>query len=114
MVYVNKTNSDEVQLQAVSASDCRSCGNAAKEKEFNMAGYRYRVLVGTFRNYNDAFFLQLQLVDQGFAADISGNGKVYMVLVGDYGNMDKAVAVERIFRSSGYNSMLVANRINQK
>jgi cell division protein FtsN len=112
MAKVIKSKADEILLQEVSASDCRPCGNAAKDKEFRMSDYHYRVLVGTFRNYDDAFFLQLQLVDQGFAANISVGGKLYIVLVGDYEDMDEAAAKEAVFRRSGYNSMLIADSSN--
>jgi len=90
--------------------DCR------KEKDDNLrlalaVGdiiYRYRVQLGLFRLYNNAIDLQYQLLQQGFPAEILQQGNFFVVLVGNFCNLDDAAELERSLRGRRYDTFLIA------
>lgn len=67
---------------------------------------RYTVQVGAFRNKVYADNQLLRLKRQGFPADLSFNGTLYRVLVGDYSSLEQAVEMEQRLKNRGYATFL--------
>lgn len=86
-------------------SDCCSDYN---KNNFDTKAYRYRVQVGVFRIYDKAMELQIQLLEEGYLADIERQGELYAVQTGDFTELDSAVMLERFLRFVGYGTMVVA------
>ncbi|MDF2538188.1 MAG: N-acetylmuramoyl-L-alanine amidase [Herbinix sp.] len=93
------------ELRPVRGCNCTEINQRREEDRV----YRYRVQVGLFRLYNNAFGLQQQLLFQGLPAVIDKQGELYAVHVGDFSNMDDAVRLEWILRFRGrYDTLLIA------
>lgn len=67
---------------------------------------QYTIQVGAFRNQQLANNLALQLKNQGFPAKVIMEDELYKVQVGDYENLDNAVAMEQKLRVLGYNTFI--------
>lgn len=66
----------------------------------------YRVQVGAFRNQQLANNLALKLKNQGFPAKVILEDGLFKVQVGDFENLDNAVAMEQKLRILGYNTFI--------
>lgn len=67
---------------------------------------RYTIQVGAFRNKVYADNLLLRLKRQGFPAELSFNGTLYRVLVGNYPELEQAVEMEQRLKNRGYTTFL--------
>ena len=70
------------------------------------ANMTYSVQVGAFRNQKLANNLAVQLKNQGFPARIVMEDELHKVRVGEYENLDNAVAMEQKLRTLGYNTFI--------
>lgn len=66
----------------------------------------YSVQVGAFRNQQLANNMALQLKNQGFPAKVILEDELFKVQVGDFENLDNAVAIEQKLRILGYNTFI--------
>lgn len=66
----------------------------------------YQVQVGAFRNKQLAGNLALQLRNQGFPAEVDVEDGLFKVRVGEFENLDNAVAMEQRLRMMGYNTFI--------
>jgi len=100
-------------------SICRRCKSIRDElvSQFNRhenvqepqsLPYHYRVQVGPYSNYNNAFSLQIQLITQGYPAELFRQGDVFAIHIGDFAELEDAVVLERRLRAVRYNTLLVA------
>lgn len=69
-------------------------------------GDDYEVQVGAFRNKQLAGNLALQLRNQGFPAEVEVEDGLFKVRVGEFENLDNAVAMEQRLRMMGYNTFI--------
>lgn len=69
-------------------------------------GDDYQVQVGAFRNKQLAGNLALQLRNQGFPAGVEVEDGLFKVRVGEFENLDNAVAMEQRLRMMGYNTFI--------
>lgn len=67
---------------------------------------RYTIQAGAFRNKVYADNLLLRLKRQGFPAELSFNGTLYRVLVGNYPELEQAVEMEQRLKNRGYTTFL--------
>lgn len=67
----------------------------------------YKVQVGAFRNKQLAGNMALQLRNQGFPAEVEIEDGLFKVRVGEFENLDNAVAMEQRLRAMGYNTFIV-------
>ena len=67
----------------------------------------YRVQVGLYRNNQNAERLLEELLAQDFPAYIDNVGEYIRVLVGGYGDLNDAVAMEQRLRQAGYDTLSV-------
>lgn len=67
----------------------------------------YRVQVGAFSIYNNAWNLQMQLHQMGYPAVIERRNDLYVVQIGDFINLDDAAIWENCLRLQGYNTFLI-------
>ena len=88
--------------------NCSKCGISESKNDNETAKYNYRIQVGLFRLYNNANNLQMQLIEEGYVADIVRQGDLYAVHVGGFQELDDAVELERVLRFKGYNTLLVS------
>lgn len=95
-------NFEEI-AQAIAKGVIETVGNETEQES-----YRYRVQVGLFRNYNNAMNLHNRLLQEGLFAVIVTQGEFYAVHVGDFACLDDAAEFERVLRSLGYSTLLVA------
>lgn len=70
------------------------------------AQMEYSIQVGAFRNQQLANNLAMQLKNQGFPSRVIIEDGLYKVRVGDYENLDNAVAMEQKLRTLGYNTFI--------
>lgn len=63
--------------------------------------------VGLFRNNANAQRFLEELLAQDFPAFIDNVGEYNRVLVGGYGNLNDAVAMEQRLRQAGYDTLIV-------
>lgn len=68
---------------------------------------QYGVQTGLFRRYENAQYQQSQLLEQGFAADITDWNGYYAVVVGRENNLEGARALEQQLRTLGYDTLIV-------
>ena len=68
----------------------------------------YRVQVGLFRNNRNAERLLEELLAQDFPAYIDNTGEYIRVLVGGYGDLNDAVAMEQRLKRAGYQTVIVS------
>lgn len=66
----------------------------------------YTVQVGAFRNRQLAGNLALQLKNQGFPAKVVFDQELFKVQIGEFENLDNAVAMEHRLRTMGYNTFI--------
>ncbi|MDD3174549.1 MAG: hypothetical protein PHF63_12975 [Herbinix sp.] len=85
-----------------------SCQNNIIQNDLSRFDYRYRVQTGLFRSYNKAMDFQLQLMEEGYLADIDQQGNIFAVITGDYSELEGAVMLERYLRFRGYNTVVIA------
>lgn len=76
--------------------------------EENNQNYRYHVQVGLFREYNNALDLQFQLLRDCYRSEITRQGELFAVHIGDFSYLDEAAELERRLRLKGYDTLLVA------
>ncbi len=88
--------------------NCSKCGISEANNDNETVKYNYRIQVGLFRIYNNAYDLQMQLMEEGYVADIVRHGDLYAVHVGGFLKLDDAVELERVLRFGGYNTLLVS------
>ncbi len=69
--------------------------------------YRYRVMAGEYRNYDEAVKQQLILQRFGIHADLSGNQRRFQIVAGLTGQLDEAILLEQRLRSLGYRTMII-------
>lgn len=67
----------------------------------------YRVQVGAFRNQQYAGRLLNELLEQDYPAYLVDSGDYIRVQVGDYADMNQAVAMERRLKRDGYQTVLL-------
>lgn len=67
----------------------------------------YRVQVGAFRNQMYAGRLLNELLEQDYPAYLIDSGDFIRVQVGDYADMNQAVAMERRLKRDGYQTVLI-------
>lgn len=67
---------------------------------------KYQVQTGAFRNQRLAGNMAMQLKNQGFPAVIVMEDDLYKVRVGEFENLDNAVAMEQKLRIPGYNTFI--------
>lgn len=67
----------------------------------------YRVQVGAFRNRRYAERLLNELLEEGFPAYIDDSGPYLRVQVGNFGDMDDAVEMERRLKQAGFPTVIV-------
>ena len=68
----------------------------------------YRVQTGAFRNRSYAERLRNELLEQDFPAYIDDSDGFLRVQVGNYGNLDEAVDMERRLKRAGYATVIVS------
>lgn len=66
----------------------------------------YSVQVGAFRNKQLAGNLAAQVKNQGFTSDVIFEDELFKVRVGNFENLDNAVAMEQKLRALGYNTFI--------
>lgn len=66
----------------------------------------YRVQVAAFRNRQLADNMAATLRNQGFVVSILEEDGLYKVVVGEFSNLDNAVALEQRLRMMGYNTFI--------
>ena len=66
----------------------------------------YRVQVAAFRNRQLADYMAANLRNQGFVVSILEEDGLYKVVVGEFSNLDNAVALEQRLRMMGYNTFI--------
>ena len=66
----------------------------------------YRVQVAAFRNRQLADNMAATLRNQGFVVNILEEDGLYKVVVGEFSNLDNAVALEQRLRMMGYNTFI--------
>ena len=66
----------------------------------------YRVQVAAFRNRQLADNMAATLRNQGFVVNIIEEDGLYKVVVGEFSNLDNAVALEQRLRMMGYNTFI--------
>ena len=66
----------------------------------------YRVQVAAFRNRQLADNMVATLRNQGFVVNILEEDGLYKVVVGEFSNLDNAVALEQRLRMMGYNTFI--------
>lgn len=71
------------------------------------AGYRYRVITGRHRSYDEAAAEQLNLRSLGILADIEFSGSGYVICAGLSNQLDEAVLLEGRLRKLGYWTMII-------
>jgi N-acetylmuramoyl-L-alanine amidase len=76
--------------------------------------YRYHVQIGVFRQCNKALDYQLLLLEQGLVTDIIRQGDLYVILAGDFSDMNEAVLLELYLKKAGFHTMLVAMGIKNE
>lgn len=62
----------------------------------------YRIQTGAFRREENARRLHLNLLDQGFPAEMGMSGDLHLVWVGEFENLDNAAKMEQVLRDYGY------------
>ena len=67
----------------------------------------YRVQVGLFRNQRYANRLLNELLEQEYPAYIDWSGPYHRVYVGEFGNLNDAVQMERRLKRAGYQTLVV-------
>lgn len=67
----------------------------------------YGVQVGLFRRYENAWFLQNQLMEEGYQARIKDWKDYFAVVVGEEEGISGAQALERRLRADGYDTLIV-------
>lgn len=67
----------------------------------------YRVQVGLFRNQRYANRLLNELLEQEYPAYIDRSGPYHRVYVGEFGNLNDAVQMERRLKRAGYQTLVV-------
>lgn len=77
------------------------------EEHLNSESELYRVQVGAFRNRQYAERLLNELLEQDYPAYIDDSGEYIRVQVGEFADMDRAVAMERRLKRDGYQTVLV-------
>lgn len=79
------------------------------DNEFeNQTVPEYRVQTGAFRNRSYAERLRNELLEQDFPAYIDDSDGFLRVQVGNYGNLDEAVDMERRLKRAGYATVIVS------
>lgn len=66
----------------------------------------YRVQVAAFRNRQLADYMAATLRNQGFVVSILEEDGLYKVVIGEFSNLDNAVALEQRLRMMGYNTFI--------
>jgi N-acetylmuramoyl-L-alanine amidase len=94
--------------ERVSQYPCSCMQNTKASIVSQSENMRYRVQVGLFRSCNDALNLQLELVEQGYIADIVKQGVFYAVHTGNYDNIDDAAVLARSLAMNKYDTLLVS------
>lgn len=69
----------------------------------------YGVQVGLFQYYSNAQYLQQQLQDMGYTAQVRKEGPYYAVIVGIEPNLEMAVSLQNQLRNMGYDTLIVNN-----
>lgn len=77
------------------------------EEHLNSESELYRVQVGAFRNRQYAERLLNELLEQDYPAYIDDSGEYIRVQVGEFADIDRAVAMERRLKRDGYQTVLV-------
>lgn len=71
------------------------------------SGKNYGVQVGLFQYDSNARYLQQQLQDMGYTAQIKKEGPYYAVIVGVEPSLDMAVSLQNQLREMGYETLVV-------
>lgn len=69
----------------------------------------YGVQVGLFQYYANAQYLQLQLQEMGYTAQVRKEGPYYAVIVGAESDLEGAVELQNQLRLMGYDTLIVNN-----
>ena len=77
------------------------------EVEMPSVGNRYKVQTGAFRNEVYANNLRNELVEMDFPARIEQANGFFRVMVGNYGTLDEAIAMEQRLKRAGYQTIIV-------
>lgn len=77
------------------------------EVELPSVGNRYKVQTGAFRNEVYANNLRNELVEMDFPARIEQANGFFRVMVGNYGTLDEATAMEQRLKRAGYQTVIV-------
>lgn len=77
------------------------------EVEMPSVGNRYKVQTGAFRNEVYANNLRNELVEMDFPARIEQANGFFRVMVGNYGTLDEATAMEQRLKRAGYQTIIV-------
>lgn len=77
------------------------------EVELPSVGNRYKVQTGAFRNEVYANNLRNELVEMDFPARIEQANGFFRVMVGNYGTLDEATAMEQRLKRAGYQTIIV-------
>ena len=77
------------------------------EVEMPSVGNRYKVQTGAFRNEVYANSLRNELVEMDFPARIEQATGFFRVMVGNYGTLDEATAMEQRLKRAGYQTIIV-------
>lgn len=77
------------------------------EVELPSVGNRYKVQTGAFRNEVYANNLRNELTEMDFPARIEQSNGFFRVMVGNYGTLDEATAMEQRLKRAGYQTVIV-------
>lgn len=77
------------------------------EVEMPSVGNRYKVQTGAFRNEVYANNLRNELAEMDFPARIEQANGFFRVMVGNYGTLDEATAMEQRLKRAGYQTIIV-------
>ena len=68
---------------------------------------RYKVQTGAFRNEVYANNLKNELTEMDFPARVEQSNGFFRVMVGNYGTLDEATAMEQRLKRAGYQTVIV-------
>lgn len=81
-----------------------NCGNYRIDLKPNQC---FCIKVGEYKGYNNAFNLQVRLLNEGYSASIIKTDQMYSVQVGNYDCLETAANVELRLRKKGFNAMVI-------
>lgn len=76
-------------------------------KDPSGADKRYGVQVGLFRRFDNAQYMLMNLLNQGYDAEIIDKDPYFAVVVGEEKNVDSAKILEKKLKNEGFDTLIV-------